>query len=226
MIRYRLSRIVIAFEIEWNEPLEAFEMALPGILVAYGVFIMGMFSPGPNILSIMGTSMSVGRDAGRSLALGIATGSLIWGLLAWGGLTTVLVAYASLMTVIKIAGAAYLLWIAFKSFRSAFSDRNINANALSLSGGARAYYRRGLLIHMTNPKAALTWTATISLGLSPEAPWWIGGVIVLGTGIISFVGHLAYAVAFSTKPMEAAFAKARRWIETGLGMFFALRATN
>lgn len=200
--------------------MDALAIALPGILVAYGVFTMGMFSPGPNILSIMGTSMGVGRDAGKSLALGIGTGSLIWGLLAWGGLTTILVAYASLMNVIKIAGAAYLLWLAYKSFRSAMSDRDITANALSLTGGAWAYYCRGLLIQMTNPKAALTWTATISLGLTPGAPWWIGGVIVLGTGFISFVGHMAYAVAFSTKPMVAGFAKARRWIETGLGLFF------
>ncbi|MFV1590657.1 LysE family translocator [Phaeobacter sp. JH20_39] len=200
--------------------MQALEIALPGILVAYGVFVMGMFSPGPNILSIMGASMGVGRDAGKSLALGIATGSLIWGLLAWGGLTTVLVAYASLMTVIKIAGAVYLLWLAFKSFRSAMSYRDIKANALSLSGGASAYFHRGLLIQMTNPKAALTWTATMSLGLSPGAPWWIGGVIVLGTGIISFGGHMAYAVAFSTGPMVAGFAKARRWVETGLGLFF------
>lgn len=117
----------------------------------------------------MGTSMGVGRDAGKSLALGIATGSLLWGLLAWGGLTTVLVAYASLITIIKIAGAAYLLWLAYKSFRSALSARDIKANALSLSGGASAYYRRGLLIQMTNPKAALTWTATISLGLALSA---------------------------------------------------------
>lgn len=210
----------MASKIGRNALLEALAIALPGILVAYGVFIIGMFSPGPNILSIMGTSMGFGRDAGKSLALGIATGSLIWGLLAWGGLTTILVAYASLMTVIKIAGAAYLLWLAYKSFRSALSARDIKANALSLNGGASAYYRRGLVIQMTNPKAALTWTATISLGLSPGAPWWIGGVIVLGTGVISFAGHMAYAVAFSTKPMVAGFAKARRWIETGLGLFF------
>ncbi|WP_299614296.1 LysE family translocator [uncultured Tateyamaria sp.] len=200
--------------------MDALIIALPGILIAYGVFVMGMFSPGPNILSIMGTSMGVGRDAGKSLALGIASGSLIWGLLAWGGLTTVLVAYASLMTIIKIAGAAYLLWLAFKSFRSAMSQRDLTAKALSLNGGASAYYRRGLLIQMTNPKAALTWTVTISLGLSPDSPWWIGGIIVLGTGFISFGGHMAYALAFSTKPMVAGFTRARRWIETGLGMFF------
>ena len=44
-------------------------------------------------------------------------------------------------------------------------------------------------------------------------------MIVLGASVISFVGHMAYAVAFSTKPMVAVFAKARR-IQTGLGLFF------
>ena len=200
--------------------MDALSAALPGVLLAYGIFVMGMLSPGPNILSVIGTSMGVDRNAGRSLALGVSTGSLLWGLLAWGGLTTVLLAYASLMTVIKFAGAAYLLWLAFKSFRSAASKHELTANALALTGGARAYYLRGLVIQMTNPKAALTWTATISLGLSADAPWWIGGIIVAGTTTISFAGHLAYALAFSTRPVVAGFARARRWIETGLGAFF------
>tara|TARA_R110000850_G_scaffold72026_1_gene158757 strand:+ start:407 stop:1048 length:642 start_codon:yes stop_codon:yes gene_type:complete len=200
--------------------IDVLALSWSGILLAYGVFIMGMFSPGPNILSIIGTSMSIGRKEGRSLALGIASGSLLWGLLAWAGLTTVLVAYASLMTLIKFAGALYLLWLAFKSFRSAASARQINAKALALDGNGFAYFRRGLLIQMTNPKAALTWTATVSLGLGADAPWWVGGIIVAGTTVISFAGHLAYALAFSTQPVIRAFAAARRWIETGLGAFF------
>ncbi|WP_299967329.1 LysE family translocator [uncultured Roseobacter sp.] len=200
--------------------MDTITTALPGILIAYGVFVMGMFSPGPNILSIIGTSMSVNRDAERALAMGVGTGSLLWGLLAWGGLTTLLMAYAGLMTVIKIAGALYLLWLAVKSFRAAATRQDLAAQALALPGGPRAYFWRGLTIQMTNPKAALTWTATISLGLAPGAPWWIGGIIVGGTTIISFAGHLAYAVAFSTQPMVAAYLRARRWIQAGLGVFF------
>lgn len=200
--------------------IEALSHSWHGILLAYGVFVLGMFSPGPNILSIIGTSMTVGRDQGRSLAIGIASGSFLWGVLAWAGLTTVLIAYASLMTLIKFIGAGYLLWLAIKSFRSALSVGEITANPLAGSNNNFDYVRRGLLIQMTNPKAALTWTATISLGLDANSPWWIGGVIVAGTFLISLTGHLTYALAFSTQPVVRIFNAARRWIEAGLGVFF------
>ncbi len=95
--------------------------------------------------------MSVDRRSGKALAMGIATGSFIWGLLAWFGLTAVLLAYASLLTVIKIVGATYLLWLAFKSFRSAATKKKLTLDRLRLSTGPLGYYRRGLIIQMTNP---------------------------------------------------------------------------
>ena len=73
---------------------------------------------------------------------------------------------------------------------------------------------------MTNPKAALTWIAIMSLGVETAAPFWVGASIVLGTTAMSVGGHLAYAVLFSTSPMVAAYRAARRWIEIALGTFF------
>ncbi len=193
---------------------------LTGILIAYGVFLLGILSPGPNILAIIGTSMGVGRKSGKALALGVASGSFLWGLLTWLGLTTVLSLYASVMIGIKIFGAVYLLWLALKAFRSAASPRAIQVGNLGMSGNPYAYYRRGLLIQMTNPKAALSWIAMMSLGVDAAAPLWVGGVIVFGTVLMSVGGHLLYAIAFSTTPMVSAYRRARRWIETSLGAFF------
>ena len=193
---------------------------MPGILLAFTAFVLGIFSPGPNILAVIGTSMSKGRREGKALALGVAGGSLLWGLLTWFGLTTVLTLYASVLTIIKIAGGMYLLWLAFKAFKSAASSREMSVRQLGVSGSALAYFRRGIVIQMTNPKAALTWIAVMSLGVDATAPFWVGGLIVAGTTIISTIGHLTYAVAFSTMPMVKAYRRARRWIEAGLGMFF------
>lgn len=91
---------------------------LTEILVAVGVFSMGMFSPGPNIMSIIGTSMASGRSSGQALALGIASGSFLWGALTLFGLTALLTVYAGLLTIIKIAGTAYLLFLALPTRRS------------------------------------------------------------------------------------------------------------
>lgn len=193
---------------------------LPQIVLAFGAFVLGMFSPGPNILAVIGTSMAVSRKAGVALALGISAGSFLWAAMTAIGLTALIAAYASVLTVIKIAGGLYLLWLAFKAFRSAASaEPEVHAAGVS-EGALLRFFLRGLTVQMTNPKAALTWIAIMSLGLAQSAPASTAIVIVVGTTILSVVGHVAYAVAFSTRRAVRVYGRARRWIDTALGVFF------
>lgn len=195
---------------------------LPGILLAYSAFFLGIVSPGPNILAIIGTSMSVGRRSGISLAMGVALGSLCWALLTAFGLSAILATYASAMLVIKVAGGLYLLWLAFKSLRAAASPQDMTARALGDGKRTPAgYFTRGYIIQMTNPKAVLAWIAIMSLGLGPHTPIWVAFVIVAGTALMSVLIHYLYAVAFSTPVMVSAYTGARRWIQGFLGAFFA-----
>jgi threonine/homoserine/homoserine lactone efflux protein len=195
---------------------------LPGILMAYAAFLLGIASPGPNVLAVIGTSMSIGRTSGVALAVGVAAGSLCWAVLTVLGLSALLSAYATALIVIKIGGGLSLLWLAYKAFRSAASTHDIEAR--ELAGERRTwagYFLRGLTIQMTNPKAALTWIAIVSLGLQHEAPAWVGVVIVLGTSLLSLILHLLYALAFSTATMVRIYSKSRRVIQATLGAFFA-----
>ena len=131
---------------------------LPGILLAYATFFLAIASPGANVLAIIGTSMSVGRRSGIALALGVAAGSFGWAMLAAVGLTALLASYAAALTAIKIAGGLFLLWLSYKSFRSAASPHDIEAT--TLSGSTRTpfgYAVRGFTIqtvsytHLTLP---------------------------------------------------------------------------
>ncbi len=195
---------------------------LPGILLAYTACLLALASPGPNILAVMGTSMSVGRKSGMALATGIASGSLVWALLTVGGLSKILASYAFALFFIKIFGGLYLLWLAYKAFKSAASRHDIEAR--ELEGGVRTpmgYASRGFTIQMTNPKAALAWIAIVSLGLQNDAPLWVGAAIVLGTFALSLTVHALYALAFSTPVMVRLYSRARRSIQTILGAFFA-----
>jgi amino acid exporter len=195
---------------------------LPGILLAYTAFLIAMVSPGPNILAVIGTSMSVGRQSGIALGCGIGVGTLTWALLTAFGLSALLATFASALIVIKVIGRCYLLWLAYKSFKSAASPHDIEAR--ELAGGRRTqfgYFKRGYIIQMTNPKAALVWIAIISLGLKEGAPLWVAASIVVGTFIMSVVLHGLYAVAFSTPIMVSLYSKSRRAIQGVLGTFFA-----
>ncbi|SMP36372.1 LysE family translocator [Shimia sagamensis] len=202
--------------------MDQLSIYLPGILLAYSIFIVGVASPGPNILAIIGTSMSVDRKSGISLALGVALGSLTWGILAASGLSAILSKYASALLFIKIAGGIYLLWLAYKSFKSAASAHDLDVKKLGQEDQSPLRYAiSGYTIQMTNPKAALAWIATISLGLQPGSPLWVAAAIVLGIFILSTAVHTLYAIAFSTSFMVSAYSRARRYIQTTLGVFFS-----
>ncbi len=195
---------------------------LPGILLAYSAFLLAIASPGPNVLAVIGTSMSVSRSSGLALAMGVATGSFTWAILTVFGLSALLATYASALLAIKIFGGLYLLWLAYKSFKSAASDHDIAAT--TLSGKRRTsfgYFQRGYIVQMTNPKAALSWIAIISLGLQAGAPLWVGAAIVIGTFVMSVAIHALYAIAFSTRAMVRLYSKSRRAIQGVLGTFFA-----
>ncbi|MHA1554459.1 MAG: LysE family transporter, partial [Alphaproteobacteria bacterium] len=87
--------------------LEALAQHWPSLGAAYVLYIVGMLSPGPNVLSIVATSMSAGRAAGKAQALGVASGTFGWGMTSWLGLTAILSLYAGALTAIKIFGAIY-----------------------------------------------------------------------------------------------------------------------
>jgi len=194
---------------------------LPGMMLAFGVFALNMVSPGPNILAVMGTSMGVGRRPGLALAAGVSAGSFCWAVLTAVGLSAVLAAYAQALLVIKIVGGCYLLLLAYRSLKAAASRVDPRAGGLGLGhGGSFRFFCTGLTIQMTNPKAALAWIAIMSLGMTDGAPLWVPVVLVLGLSALSLCGHCLYAIAFSTARAQSAYGRARRWIQTVLGLAF------
>ena len=115
--------------------LSDLSLHLPGILLAYSVLIIGICSPGPAVLAIIGTALSRGRAPAVQFSLGVVCGSAFWGVAAAVGMTAVLTAYANVLIVLKIAGGLYLLWMAYKSLRQAMSK----SYKLEQSAVARAF---------------------------------------------------------------------------------------
>src|SRR3569833_1015091 len=94
---------------------------LPYLAVAWKAYFVAVISPGPAVVALINTSMTKGRAAGMAFATGIMTGSVCWACLSAIGLAALIAAYAELLIVIKIAGGLYLLYLAWRAFRSAAS---------------------------------------------------------------------------------------------------------
>lgn len=196
---------------------------LASLLTAYAAFLLSIISPGPNFLAILGTSMGAGRKAGIALALGVSLGSVFWATLTVLGISAVLTAFAGFLTIVKIVGGCYLLFLAFKAFcqaarRQDMDMTQVNAGEKTTFG----YLRQGMLVQMTNPKALLAWIAITSLGLHTNSPNWVSIALIVGTGTLGVIVHVSYALAFSSAPALNAYRRARRGIQATLGAFFTL----
>ncbi|MBW3098725.1 LysE family translocator [Pseudohoeflea coraliihabitans] len=191
------------------------EVNLPLILLA--AFVAGV-SPGPATLALAGTSMASGRGAGLALASGITTGSLIWSVAAALGLGAMMLANAWVFDLVRYFGAAYLMYLAVKAARSAFSA---NAAATrSLSGGRRTLYAKGLALHLTNPKAILFFGSLYSLGLPADTSAGDLGLVILAVGVLSTVLFHGYALVFSSRLMTRLYLRMRRWLEAAFAIGF------
>ncbi|MCY1269882.1 homoserine/Threonine efflux protein [compost metagenome] len=130
--------------------------------------------------------------------------------------------YAQALFALKIVGGLYVLFLATKAGRSAFTsdDRFGTLTVVSVQEKGVRLYQRGLFMHLTNPKALLSWIATMTLGLSPEASPSTVAVILAGCAVLSVTIFFGYAIVFSTAPMIRAYRRARRWIEGTLALVF------
>ncbi|QCI68981.1 LysE family translocator [Phreatobacter stygius] len=194
------------------------------IALVYAAYVIATASPGPSNMAIMGVAMSRGRVPALVLAAGVISGSIFWAGLAATGISAILASYANALTAIKIAGGLYLIYLGWKSARAAFSASKPAAVAEPAAGRPDfgRLYRRGLLMHLSNPKAVLAWIAIMSLGLKPDAPSSTLPMIVGGCALLGIVVFGGYALAFSTRPMVRLYQRARRGIEGTLALFFGL----
>lgn len=121
---------------------------------------LGMaLTPGPNMVYLVSRSISQGRRAGMMSLAGTAVGFLVYMTMGNLGLAAVFVVVPWLYTALKVAGAVYLLWLAYKTLRpggmSLFETRDLPRDS------AGKLFRMGLLTNLLNPKVAILYLALI-----------------------------------------------------------------
>lgn len=194
---------------------------LPLILVA--AFVAAA-SPGPATVTIATTAASRGRGEALALATGVMTGGLFWSVLAAFGLAAAMLTHAWMVEVVRYAGAVYLAWLAWKSARSALRGGPVLMEQSVRGSGLMASYLRGLLLHLTNPKAIFFFGALYAVALSPGQSVATLAMIVVAIAVQSAVIFLGYAVLFSRPAFQRGYARAARGIQTACAVMFGVFA--
>ena len=148
-------------------------MTLPVDPARYSAFLVAMFvmaiTPGPANLFAIATGMQKGKGAALLGVAGMNLATLVWFACSALGLGALIIAFPQAFHVLALAGAAYLVWLGFKSIRSGIRDKGGEAEARSFRMG-RSAFRDGFTVQIANPKAILFFTAVLPPFLDPNRP--------------------------------------------------------
>jgi threonine/homoserine/homoserine lactone efflux protein len=210
---------------------------LPGwsdLLLFISAALVLLFIPGPAVLYIVARSVEQGRRAGLASASGIATGTLAHVLAATLGLSALLLSSAIAYSVVKYAGAVYLLYLGIKKFRErpAVRDELQQVPALPL----RRIYAQGILVQVLNPKTAIFFFAFLPQFVNParghvSLQFFVLGMVFILLGLSSdSVWALTAGSAAGWLRQNQAFIRNERYISgtvyLGLGMATAVSGSR
>ncbi|WP_128930944.1 LysE family translocator [Bradyrhizobium zhanjiangense] len=189
-------------------------------------------TPGPGIFYIAARTLAGGRSEGLASSVGLGLGGLVHVLGGAIGLSALVMASAEAFTLLKIAGALYLIWLGIKTWREA---RVEDPTAVQTTGAHRAF-REGIVVEALNPKTAAFFLAFIPQFVDPTAHV-AAQFIVLGLISVALNTTVDLVVTYWAAKARAGLAKRPSFIARtrqasgavmcGLGatLLFARRAT-
>lgn len=162
---------------------------LPFIGVAIAVVVI----PGPDMALVARNVFRYGRSAGYATSIGICTGILGWAVAAALGIATILATSSIAFTILKLGGAAYLIYLGITTLRShdAFARA---AGGGSWSLPARQAYLQGLVSALLNPKLGVFFLTLLPQFIAPGAS---SAAQALQLAIVFDVIGLAWLLTYS-----------------------------
>ena len=156
-----------------------------GQLLAFNVaLLVAIASPGPALLMAIKTTLSGGRRAGMAVGAGLGLMAATWTMMELFGLSVVFELFPAVYVAARIAGAAYLLYLAYRIWR------NASAPVQAQGEPAQRAFRQGFLINLLNPKSVL-FAAAVLVAVFPAG---IGAM----DSLVIVVNHFLVEVAFYT----------------------------
>ncbi len=116
--------------------------------------------PGPGVLFVIGRALAHGRRTALLSVAGHAAGNWVVAVCVALGVGTVVERSAAVLTTVRLAGAAYLVWLGVEAFRRRHSLARVLDSAAAPRGDVRAA-REGLVVGVTNPKAVILFAAVL-----------------------------------------------------------------
>ncbi|EEA03519.1 Lysine exporter protein (LYSE/YGGA) [Burkholderia sp. H160] len=165
--------------------------SLPTLGLFAGACLALTVTPGPDMLLIASRSVAQGRSAGFASLAGILTGTYCHAMLAAFGLSQLFLAVPIAYDAVRLAGAAYLLYLAWKTLRASPITTSPAANEGHTP--VRKIFRQGLVTNLLNPKMALFVLALFPQFVRPQDGAVAFQILTLAT-VLNFIGLIVNGV--------------------------------
>ena len=185
--------------------------SLTALMAVSVAILLGAMSPGPSFLVVARTAIASSRARGVFAALGMGIGGAAFALAASLGLQLLLATVPAIYRILQIAGAAYLLFIAYKLWTSAPEALDTTEHEVVRHNSRRQALLLGLGTQLSNPKAAIVYASVFS-AILPRQPALVA-VLALAVFVIEFGWYAVVAIAFSTGKARQAYTRGKIWID-------------
>jgi threonine efflux protein len=190
-----------------------------GFAVITGVHLLAAASPGPDFAYVTRQSLVLGRRAGLLASIGIALGLAIHIVYSAAGLAAVIANSAQWMTGIKIAGAAYLLYLGILGLRSrpVPPGKPGNDAHARMPRSAGRQVLGGFLCNALNPKAPIYFLALFTVVLSPALP--LSTLVIYGVWlmVLQWLWFSLVALILAHRQVRDRLLRLRHWIDRVFG---------
>jgi threonine/homoserine/homoserine lactone efflux protein len=190
-----------------------------GFATVLGIWVVTVVTPGPNFLATVHATLARSRRSGLLVAAGITLGTALWGTASLFGLGLLFKAASGLYEAIKIAGAAYLVYVGARMVLSARRASAVPGASGPAVSGLRAF-RHGLVTDLSNPKAAAFFTSLFAVAVPPSAPLWFDGLLVGSVTAVAGGWYSLCAWAMATDPIVAFYRRVARGVSALAGLVF------
>src|SRR5262245_30794071 len=165
----------------------------------FGAILIGAMSPGPSFVLVARTSVAVSRSAGMATALGMGFGGLIFAAAALVGLQVALATVPWAYLGLKIAGGAYLIYLAVKLWQGAREPIAIQPVSPNEPGRLPKLFVLGLATQLSNPKTAVAYASIFTALLPADPPAWALSVTLPTIFLIETGWYALVAIVFSSE---------------------------
>lgn len=160
-------------------------------------------TPGPGIFYVAARTLAGGRRAGLASSLGTGIGGMAHVVAGAVGVSALVLASAQAFAALKIAGAIYLVWLGWKTYRAAATPLDLE---IAPSNTALAL-REGIVVEALNPKTALFFLAFLPQFVDPQAGWVALQFAALGSVSVALNTLVDVGVACGAAQTRAGFAR-------------------